>query len=525
MTVIDKTKLTRRTFLAGTGAAAVLTLGYAVLPEGMSAAQAATDNMFSPSMFYEIHGDGRVVVHIAKAEMGQHVGTALAQMVAEELECSWDNVELNYIGYDPKFGLVLTGGSWSMNWSFDAMSRAGASGRKILIEAAVAKFGGAATEYSASDGVITGNGHTITYGELVTAGVEPRVMTEAEVAGLTLKTADQRKLVGKSMPAMDIPAKVRGTAGYGIDVDIEGMVYATPATPPVRYGASVNAVDDSAAKDIPGYMQHVVINDPTGSQTGWVMAIADSYFTAKKAADALKIDYDLGGNTGVSLEGILTENARLIDSGDGARLVMNDGDVEAAFSGSGKMHEATYSTGLNIHMPLEPMNATVEVIDGVYHIHAGNQFQTLVMGLVPAALGIEPTQVVFHQQYLGGGFGRRLDCDYIVMACLTARDVGKPVKMIYSREADTQFDFTRPAATVRMRACTAAPGAGGGGGWARERASGWGLDGGRLGWGADGPFCNLVSIICETGYEPGTASARRRGQLRTYVHGRNGLCC
>lgn len=455
MTKHDKPEVSRRAFLIGAGSATtVLTMGYTVLPIGVSPAEAAANNMFSPSMFFDMHADGRVVVNVSKSEMGQHVGTALAQILADELECEWDKIELNHIGFDPAFGLHVTGGSWSVNWSFDAMSRAGAAGRKALIEAAMTRFGGAASEYTAENGVVSGRGNSITYGELVAGGIEPRAMGEAEMAALVLKTPDQRRYVGKDIQALDIPAKSRGQAMFGIDTEVEGMVYATPATPPVRYGATVKSVDDSAAKAIKGYERHVVVADPFGMQTGFVMAIADSYWTAKKAAEALKIEYDLGGNTGVTLAGIHEESARLIETGEESRLVLDEGDVEKAFKSGEKMHKASYTTGLNIHAPLEPMNATVEIKDGVYHIHAGNQFQTLVMGLVPAALGIEPTQVVMHQKYLGGGFGRRLDADYIVMACLTAKEVGKPVKLIYSREADTQFDYTRPAATVELTACT-----------------------------------------------------------------------
>jgi len=471
MNVRNTPNVSRRAFLAGTStAAAALTMGFAMLPVGMTAADAAGANMFSPSMFFDIHPDGRVVVHISKSEFGQHVGTALAQILCDELECDWQNVEVEYVSYDARFGLMITGGSWSVNWSFDAMSRAGAAGRKVLIEAAMTKFGGAAADYSASNGVITGNGHTISYGDLVASGVDARTMGEAEVAALTLKTPDQRRYVGKDIQALDIPAKTRGEAGYGIDVEIDGMVYATPATPPVRYGAKVTSVDDSAAKEIAGYIKHVVIEDPIGTQTGWVMAVADSYWTAKKAAEALKIDYDLGPNTGVSLAGIHAESARLIESKEADRLVLDEGDVDAALKASDTTHTATYTTGLNIHMPLEPMNATVDIRDGVYNIYAGSQFQTLVMGLVPAALGIEADKVAFHQQYLGGGFGRRLDADYVLMAVLTARELDQPVKMIYSREADTQFDFTRPAATIKLTAGTTGKAIDA---WESRSSSGW----------------------------------------------------
>lgn len=448
----QKNMMTRRGFLVRTSAvsATALTMGYALMPEAALAA-AHAGAMISPNMHFDIHADGRVVVHIAKAEMGQHVGTALAQSVAEELECGWDNIDIAYVGFDPRQGLHITGGSWSVNWTFDAMSRAGAAGRIALIELAAAELGGAPADYTAKDGVISGGAKSITYGELAKLGAEPRAFTEDEMKAITLKANGERSIVGQSVPALDIPAKVNGTAMYGIDKTVEGMVYATPAVPPVRYGAKVTSVDDSAAKDIPGYLEHVVIEDPLGTQTGWVMAIGTGYWAAKQAAEALKIDYDLGPNAGVSLADIHAENLRLIETGEDTRLVVNDGDIDAGMAEAATTLTADYTTGVNIHAPLEPMNALVEIKDGTYHIHAGNQFQTLVMGLV-GALGVPPEKIVFRQALLGGGFGRRLDCDYVVMACHTAAAVGKPVKMIYSREADTLMDFTRPAATVRMTA-------------------------------------------------------------------------
>ena len=445
----DKSGLTRRGFLIATGAAGAITMGYGMVPAGAKAA--AHGAMISPSMFFDIHGDGRVTVHIAKAEMGQHVGTALAQVLAEELDCGWDNIDLAYVGFDPRHGLHITGGSWSVNWTFDALSRAGAAGRIALVEAAAAKLGGAPADYTVKDGVISGGGKQITYGELAAEGIETRALSEDEMKALALKPSSERQIVGQSVPALDIPDKVRGKAIYGIDAKLDGMVYAVPVAAPVRYGAKVMAVDDSAAKDIPGFERHYVVEDPLGTQTGFVMAIANSYWAAKQAGDALEITYDLGGNAGLTLEDIHAESDRLIASGEDARLVVSDGEADAELAASDKVLEADYTTGVNIHAPLEPMNCTVSITDGVYDIHAGNQFQTLIMGLV-GALGVPAENIRFHQYLIGGGFGRRLDCDYVVQACLTAKAIGKPVKMIYSREADMQSDFTRPAARMSLKA-------------------------------------------------------------------------
>ena len=459
----------RRAFLVAAGTASAITMGYGIVPMGVDMAFAGESGKISPSLFFDIHGDGQIVVHIAKAEMGQHVGTALAQVLIEELEADWDKVELSYVSFNPAHGLHITGGSWSVNWTFDALSRAGAAGRIALIEAAATKLGGKASDYSVSKGVITGNGKTISYGEIAASGIEPRAFSEDDLKALKLKAAGERKLVGQSVEALDIPDKTRGKATYGIDAKIDGMVYATPAVPPVRYGAKVISVDDSEAKKIKGYERFVTINDPIGTQTGLVMAIANSYWAANQASLALKVEYDLGPNAKTSLETIHAESARLIKTGEATRLIVNDGDADAAIKASDKTHTATYTTGVNIHAPLEPMNCTVEIKDGVYNIHAGNQFQTLLVGLVEA-LGVPKDKIKFNQYLLGGGFGRRLDADYVIMACLTAREVGKPVKLIFSREADTLLDFTRPAATIEMHAGTTGKKING---WKSSSASAW----------------------------------------------------
>ena len=450
MTVMD-TSIGRRTFLVGAGASGLI-FGFAA-HDGIRLADASTMKAFAPNLWFSMDAAGKTVVRIDKAEMGQHVGTALAQILADELEVKWSDVSISHIGFDPKVGLHVTGGSWSVNWTFDRMSRAGAAGRIALIEAAAKKWGVPASQLSAKDSVISGpGGKTITYGELVKAGVPPKAFSKDEMKAIKLKAAGERRYIGKSLPALDVPGKTNGTAGFAIDVKLDGMVYATPATPPVRYGAKVKSVDDSAAKKIKGYMTHVVIEDPTGSQTGWVMAVANSYWTARKAALALKVDWDLGPNAKVSSKTINDESRRLIDNTANASTFLKEGDAEKAIASAKVKHEAIYTTTINIHAPLEPLNATVEIRDGVYHIYTGNQFQTLAMGLVPAALGIKPDKVVLHQQFLGGGFGRRLEADYLIMAALTAKAVQKPVKMIYSREADTEFDFTRPMTTMRVTA-------------------------------------------------------------------------
>lgn len=445
MTKQEKIALSRRGFLVGSMAVGTLTMGYALMGGPLGIREAMAQGSFAPNVWFDMDSHGKVTVNITKAEMGQHVGTPLAQALAEELDVPWENVSIRYVSTAPQYGLFVTGGSWSVNWTFDQMSRAGAAGRIALVEAAAKMFGVPASELSTEDGMVVhaGSGRKISYGALVGQGVEPRQFSEEELKAIQLKDPKTWRYVNQSVPALDIPAKTNGSAQFGLDVFVDGMVYGTPKVPPVRYGAKVTSVDESAAKQVAGYQGHVVIEDPTMTTTGWVVALADSYPQAVKARDALKVAYDEGPTAKVSSADILKEAEELQKSGKGAQLFVMDGDSVAAIKGAKTTHEATYTTQLNIHAPLEPLNAVVEVKDGVYHIHTGNQFQTLALGLVPAALQIEPTQVVVHQYLLGGGFGRRLESDYIVVAALTAKSAGKPVKLIYSREADSLMDFTR----------------------------------------------------------------------------------
>jgi len=443
--IAGKADVSRRGFLVGSLAAGTLTMGFALTggPLGIKEARAA--GTFAPNIWFDIDEAGKVTVNITKAEMGQHVGTPLAQAVAEELEVPWENVGIRYVSTAAAYGLFVTGGSWSVNWTFDQLSRAGAAGRIALQEGAVKLWGVPLSELSSAGGMVmhAKSGRKVSYGDLVKSGVTARAFSQDELAALPLKAAGDRKIVGKSVGALDIPGKTNGTAQFGLDVFIDGMVYGTPKTPPVRHGAKVTGVDETAAKKVAGYQGHVVIEDPTMTTTGWVVALADSYPQALKARDALKVSYDMGPNTGASSASIMAEAEALQKSGDGAQLFVKDGDSGAAIAGADLKHEATYTTQLNIHAPLEPMNATVEIVDDVYHIHCGNQFQTLALGLVPAVMQIDPSQVVVHQYHLGGGFGRRLESDYILVAAMSAKAAGKPVKLIYSREADMTMDFSR----------------------------------------------------------------------------------
>jgi isoquinoline 1-oxidoreductase len=450
------TDLSRRSFLVGS-AATGLVLGYAAVP-GIDQASAAPSN-FEPSTWYSIGPDGLVTVTCGKADMGQHIASTMAQIVSEELGSSWKDMRVQLASNDPKFndpvlGAQITGGSWSTMMNFDAMSRAGAAGRIALTEAAASAMGVPAGELVARNSTVSHpkSKKSMTFAEIVKSGKITKTFTPDELKAIKLKTPDQYTMIGVSVPQLDIPPKTNGTAKYGIDVMLPGMVYGKIVTPPVRYGATVKSVDDAAAKKVPGFIKAVTLDDKTGSTTGWVVAVANTYANARKAADALKITYDGGPNAKLSSQSLIDEARRLQALDDSGQFFVKDGDTAAALGTAAKVLEAEYTTSINIHAPLEPMNATAELKGDIWHIYSGNQFATRSGAIAAGAAGVDPKFVVMHQMWLGGGFGRRLDADMMVPAVQAAKAVGKPVKVIYSRENDMTMDYSRPLTFQKVKA-------------------------------------------------------------------------
>ena len=451
--------LSRRSFLVGS-AATGLALGYSALPGLVGADQAlAATGTFDPSVWYSIAPDGIVTVTCGKADMGQHIASTMAQIIAEELGSSWKDMRVQLASNDPKFndpvlGAQITGGSWSTMMNFDAMSRGGAAGRIALTEAAAGLMGVPASELVVRESTITHpkSKKSMTFADVVKSGKATKTFTPDELKAIKLKTADKYTMIGVSVPQLDIPSKTNGTAKYGIDVMLPGMVYGKIVMPPVRYGATVKSVDDSAAKKVPGFIKAVTLDDKTGTTTGWVVAVANTYANARKAADALKVTYDNGPNAKLSSQSLLDEAKRLQALNDSGLFFVKDGDTAAAFGTAAKVMEAEYTTNINIHAPMEPMNATAQLQGDIWHIYTGNQFATRSGAIAAGAAGVDPKFVVMHQMWLGGGFGRRLDADMTVPAVQAAKAVGKPVKVIYSREDDMTMDFSRPLTLQKIKA-------------------------------------------------------------------------
>jgi CO/xanthine dehydrogenase Mo-binding subunit len=462
ITETQSADLSRRSFLVGT-ATTGLVLGYSALPGVLGAdgalAAAAAGGKFEPSVWYSIAPDGIVTVTCGKADMGQHVASTMAQIICEELGANWKDMRVQLASNDPKYndpvlGAQITGGSWSTMMNFDAMSRAGAAGRMALTEAAAAAMGSPASELIVRDSVISNpkSKKSMTFAAIVKSGKATKTFTPDELKAIKLKTPDQYTMIGVSVPQLDIPSKTNGTAKYGIDVMLPGMVCGAIVTPPVRFGATVKTVDDGEAKKVPGFIKTVTLDDKTGTTSGWVVAVANTYANARKAAAALKITYDNGPNARLSSESLLNEAKRLQALDDSGQFFVKDGDTKAAFASAAKVLEAEYTTNINIHAPMEPMNATAEFKGDILHIYTGNQFPTRTGEIAAGAAGIDPKYVVMHQMWLGGGFGRRLDADMVVPAVQAAKAVGRPVKVIFSRENDMTMDFSRPLTYQKVKA-------------------------------------------------------------------------
>ncbi|MDP4078690.1 xanthine dehydrogenase family protein molybdopterin-binding subunit [Acidovorax sp. A1169] len=406
---------------------------------------------FEPTLWYAIDREGVVTVHIIRAEMGQHVGTALARIVADELEVDWTSVRLHYADTDPKWGTMVTGGSWSVWQSFPQLSQAGAAGRIALIEEGAKLMRVLPATCTARNGVVRSAGKSVTYADIVRNGQLSRSYSAEELKALPIKPAGQRRLIGLPTAAIDIPSKTTGAARYGLDARVPGMVYARPKLPPTRNGCKVTSVDDSAALVIPGYLKSLVLDDPSGTVPGWVVVCADSFFAASRAADLVKVEWTTSPAVAVSEADIQARGLALVTDAAGGSLVVEDAGVDVAFSSAWSTLERKYTTATVLHFQLEPLNALALHKDGVWEIHTGNQWQSLILPTLAKALGVAETQVVMRTYLLGGGFGRRLNGDYAVPAALAAKALGRPVKLLWARADDVRFDSPRSPSVQRLR--------------------------------------------------------------------------
>src|ERR1700733_5876405 len=446
----DALSLSRRSFLIGVAGASVA-CGFAPTEAQADAMPASPPGTFEPSIWYSIDRDGIVTVNVVRAEMGQHIGTALARILADELEADWAKVRITAVDSDPKWGVMMTGGSNSVFSAFPVFSRVGAAGRIALVEAGAKLLGIAAQQCVARNSLVVGGNSSVSYAEIVRRGNLSRAFSPDELAKMPIKPASERRLIGHKFDAIDIPSKTNGTTRYGIDATVDGMIYARPKIPPTRYGSNVRWIDDSAARSIKGYIKSLILEDPSDTVPGWVIVLASSYPAAIRAAELVKVEWMVGDAANVSENDILDHGSKQIADPKGGALLVDDPGLAAAVRGARSTLERTYTTSSVLHAQLEPVNALAFEKDGLFEIHTGNQWQSLILPVLARALRLPQERIVMRTYSIGGGFGRRLNGDYAVPAALAAQATGKPVKLVLTRPDDMRFDSFRSPSIQTLR--------------------------------------------------------------------------
>jgi isoquinoline 1-oxidoreductase beta subunit len=458
MNEIVRTSLTRRHFVVATASAAG-GLAISVALPGLAEAATIAAQPYGPgsaphevNAFLAIDPDGGILIRSPHNEMGQGAITALPMIVAEELECDWSKVRVEYASSSRNlrdkgvYGDMVTAGSRGVRTSWQMLQQAGASARVRLVAAAAKRWNVADAECEAANSKVTHKptGRTLDYGALAADAVAIKLDKEPAI-----RPPEQFKLIGKALPRLDTPLKINGAAKFAIDTQVPGMVYAAVAACPV-HGGKLKSVDETPAKGKRGVLQVVKLDNA-------VAVVADRFWRAKEALALLKPEWDTG-------EAGKTDSAQFAklyrDTLDGPMVTArNDGDVDAAFkTNSGKVVEALYEAPHLAHATMEPLNATVRFEGDKLEVWLGTQAPMGTIKQAAAASGLKPEQIEIHNCFLGGGFGRRSINDEMRQAILVAKQVGKPVKLVWTREEDMTQDRYRPQAAVKLRTALGADG-------------------------------------------------------------------
>jgi isoquinoline 1-oxidoreductase beta subunit len=397
-----------------------------------------------------IEPDDSVIIRYARAEMGQGSFTALPMIVADELECDWSKVKVEHASANRNYrdGHVYksmsTGGSRAVRDCRPYLQHAGASARERLIGAAAKRWGVAPSECLAEESKVLhrASGRIFRYGELAREAADITLDREPK-----LKTPDQFRLIGQSLPRLDIPPKINGSAIYGIDVELPGMVRAAIVACPV-FGGKLKRVDESAIAGARGVLR--VVKLPHA-----VAVIADRFWRAKEALARLPIEWDFGPR--LNSDSAQFRQAYLDALDRKAAVARHDGDVDAAMRGA-RLIEAVYEVPHLAHAPMEPLNCTAHVRPDRLDVWIGTQNADRALELAAQASGVKPENVHIHNTFSGGGFGRRLHNDELVQAVRISKIAGLPVKLIWTREEDMRQGRYRPQAAARFKAALGADG-------------------------------------------------------------------
>jgi CO/xanthine dehydrogenase Mo-binding subunit len=448
------TELSRREFVKTGVIASGLVLAIqvpALARSGLNAVARATATL-SPSAFLQITPAGDVILWLTKSEMGQGVRTSLPMIVAEELEVPLASIRVEQASADPKFGDQLTAGSSSVSGMWEPLRTAAAQAREMLVGAASRTWGVPAAECVADGGVVlhAGSGRRSGYGELVAVAAALKVPDKPR-----LKDPATFRLLGRSTRQLDGATKVDGSARYGIDVRLPGMLFACVARCPV-FGRELTGHDAARARAVPGVTDVVPLESGTLLMDGFwkyqlpgaVAVLAENSWAAIQGCKALDCRWDEGsGLDSAQLSRMFRDRAA-----QSGTLGRNDGDAPAALERAAKVLEATYEVPFHAHATMEPMNCTAHVRAGACDIYAPTQYPTGVQQLAERLTGLPAEAVTVHTTLMGGGFGRRSEMHWVIDAIRTSKVVGRPVQVIWTRENDLQHDNYRPASYHVLRA-------------------------------------------------------------------------
>ena len=455
--------VTRRVFLktsAAAGASLLLPFYLSGSPRKPKNSGPSASAPFSPNAWLELSSDGEVKIWCGKSEMGQGVRTALPMIVAEEFCCDWRRVRVVQADLDPKYGEQLTGGSGSVRTSFESLRKAGAAAREMLVSAAAIEWNAPHSECHAENGSVfhASTARTLAYSQLFAAAANLQPPADPP-----LKKPAEFRLIGKPARRTDTPEKVTGSARFGIDVRVPGMLVASVERCPV-YGGALRKYNGDKVRGLPGVravmeVKPFHLTHQFGETSGLgsrnyscagVAVLADSTWAAMQARKSLEIDWD-EGNFAQESSASLREKMLKLTSAPAA-TIRSTGDFEKAHAAAAKKIEAVYEVPFLAHATMEPMNCAAHFHDGECELWAPTQVPGAAAESVAKALGIPREKIKLHITFIGGGFGRRLIQDYAVEAALLSRDAGAPVQVVWTREDDIRHDFYRPAACHVFRA-------------------------------------------------------------------------
>ena len=445
--------VSRRGFIQGAlvGGAFVLSARY--IPQPLWAAEGEAAPVFDPSLWMSISPDGAVTIVAGRSEMGCGSRTALPLVVADELDADWSKVKIDQAIGDPKYGDQDTDGSHSVRSFFDQMRQVGAAGRAMLISAAAAQWNVSAKDCTTEPHFVVhrATNRKLGYGELAVAAAKLPV---PKIDDLQLKPRSEWRYIGKETNALfDLSDIVTGKATFGMDATLPGMVFASIEHPPVL-GQKIKSYDDKAALKVPGVKQTLTLETVQPPHKflplGGVAVIADNTWAAFKGRKSLKIEW--GSSPHSSYNSAAYRKSLEETSRKPCKVVRNVGDVDAAFAKGGKIIEAEYYAPHLAHASMEPPVAVAEYRDGKVLAWAPTQNPQAVQDTIASALGIKKEDVTCHVTLLGGGFGRKSKPDQVAEAAVLSKQLGKPVKVVWTREDDIRFGFFHSVAAMYMKA-------------------------------------------------------------------------